>query len=487
MTLSQALHWADAHSLTLLLLIPLLGGALGFLSANARASWVVALLSMIASLGFAANWALSALFRQIDDGAVTAQVSLGPQVLAAPLVALGGLLAVFAAGDRLESFPKGAAPISLTALMVGVSSLQGAIFAENSLVMFVSVQAAWLSSVCVALMAAERERDVLRAGFGMLISGGVAASLMLVGVASLAASAGTFEFAGWAAPGAQLHQNAAIGVSLMVCGLALMAGLPPLGAWLGPAVGAGNDMGALALLAVTGVGMLMCVLRLAVEVLPSPVLGEGVSITLIALGAASAVAGSMQALGAVSIWRLGAYASIAQAGCVLISAGLGSPAGFAAALVQVVALAASVFALFGGLIAIGGDRSVSSMDGRAGAAPFASAAVAIGLLSAIGAPLTIGFLGRWRVVEASVGGGWWWAACAVIGTSLAAVVYAGRIIERLYFRKSTTPIEGRRLNPRWILGPAIFGAMMIVALGVWPNALLAAADAAAALAVGQAP
>jgi NADH:ubiquinone oxidoreductase subunit 2 (subunit N) len=104
----------------------------------------------------------------------------------------------------------------------------------------------------------------------------------------------------------------------------------------------------------------------------------------------------------------------------------------------------------------------------------------------MGAPLTIGFLGRWRMIEAAVGVGWWWAACAAIAASLAGVFYGGRLIERVYFRRASTSVESA---PRWgfAFAPALLAAILATAWGVEPSVLLHAAGAAASLMVGLAP
>ncbi|MEJ0060489.1 MAG: proton-conducting transporter membrane subunit [Terricaulis sp.] len=148
---------------------------------------------------------------------------------------------------------------------------------------------------------------------------------------------------------------------------------------------------------------------------------------------------------------------------------LGSPAGIAAALVQIFAFAAAALALLGGAGAITGSPSLAALDGLSRRAPLASAAIMFGALSLMGAPLTIGFLGRWRLIEAGVGGGWWWTAGTVIFASLAAVFYGGRVIERLYFRRATGAIEQSNDWRRFALAPVLLAAIAGVALALEPS------------------
>jgi NADH:ubiquinone oxidoreductase subunit 2 (subunit N) len=105
----------------------------------------------------------------------------------------------------------------------------------------------------------------------------------------------------------------------------------------------------------------------------------------------------------------------------------------------------------------------------------------------MGAPLTLGFLGRWRLVEAGLGADWWWAAAAAIVASLAGVFYGGRLIERLYFRRAASTTAADRDVLRFALAPALVAAICATAIGLSPGLLLRATTAAAAMLTGAAP
>jgi NADH:ubiquinone oxidoreductase subunit 2 (subunit N) len=233
------------------------------------------------------------------------------------------------------------------------------------------------------------------------------------------------------------------------------------------------------------IGALCVVVRLASFALPAPAIGEGVSITLAMLGASSVVIGSVQAVGARNVLRLAAYAGSAQAGVALLCAALGSPAGFAAAVVQTLAMLVTTLALLGGVaFGAGGAAKLEALDGLGRRSPLASAAITASAISLMGAPLTIGFLGRWRLVEAGVGAGWWWAAGAVIVTSLAGVFYGGRLVERMYFRRVSGAVQTASEIWRFAGAPLLIASVCATVLGLAPDWLLRAADGAAALMAG---
>ena len=183
---------------------------------------------------------------------------------------------------------------------------------------------------------------------------------------------------------------------------------------------------------------------------------------------------------------MAAYAGVAQAGGILLCLALGSPAGFAAALVQMTAFAATALALFGAA-ASARVQTLDGLDGLGRRSPLAGAAIMAGAISLMGAPLTLGFLGRWRLVEAGVGAGWWWAAGAVIFASLAGVFYGGRLIERLYFRRAGDLFLGGNSVWRLTMAPLLAVAIAALAYGVSPTLLLVVTDNAAADMFGGAP
>jgi multicomponent Na+:H+ antiporter subunit D len=344
---------------------------------------------------------------------------------------------------------------------------------------------AWLASVGLVAVSGERDRAALAGAWRMLSMGGVAGVLMLIGAGLIYRSAGGVEIAALSSEQIAAPDLCAAGAGLVLAGLALKAGVAPLHLWMGAAYGRSGALATLALGVIGGVGALAALARVASAALAAPAIAQGVSAALVAIGIASVVIGSVQAIGARNVRRLAAYAGAAQAGCVLVSAALGSPAGVAATLVQILAQAAAAMAVLGGEAALGGAPTLASLDGLSRRAPLASAALAAGALSLMGAPLTLGFLGRWRLIEAGVGGGYWWAAGAVIAASLAAVIYGGRLIERLYFRHSSAVTDPARDPWRAALAPALIVAIALIVIGVEPAELLRAADAAARLFSGE--
>ncbi len=377
-------------------------------------------------------------------------------------------------------------PLALGLILLIAAGWITALFASDLTMMFLGAQTGWIASVGLAAVSGRRDRAALSAALRMLLFGGLASCLFLLGAGFVGFGAGSIQFSEIAsAPGFASDKAASIGLGLILLALAAMAGAPPLHAWLGPLHGRAGGLASLAIGVLGVLGAVGCLARAVASIVLVADVAQGMSVGLVLLGVLGVVAGSLQAIGATNLRRLIAYAGAAQIGCILIALGLGTPATIASALVQMTALAASLLALFAGASALPASAPLPSLDGLARRAPLISLAMTLGALNLIGAPLTLGFLGRFRLVQAGVGGGWWWTAGAVIIASLAAVFYAGRLIERLYFRRAQISAERVGLGAQAALAPSLVLAMALIMWGVTPQILLSAVDAVALILPGD--
>jgi multicomponent Na+:H+ antiporter subunit D len=338
-------------------------------------------------------------------------------------------------------------------------------------------------------LSSHKSRGALNGALRMVTLGGVAAAFFLLGIALAERGLGTATLADIAGQRLAAPNMASVGVALIMLAVACMAGIAPLNAWTAATYGKGSNFAVLAVASIGACGAMLALAHLSVAVLPAPALGGRLGLALSVLGVASAIIGSLQAIGAANIWRLAGYSAAAQLGCVVLAIALGSPAGLEAAFVQTLALGASSIALIGAAALGGVDDSMSSLDGLGRRAPFASIVMTAGALSLMGAPLTLSFLGRWRLVEAALGIGWWWVAAAAIVLSLAGSYYGGRIIERIYFRHATQTTSGAKEELRWkfALAPALVAAFITIVSAVEPSLLLRAASAASQVILERSP
>ena len=480
---------AQQHAPMLMIAALFIGAALAAAPLPARVSWAAALLASLAALWLAIDFALAVLIAGAPIPRYGEGVALAPDgfsAFTAVLVAGAGAFVLAAAGELSTSLGPRLAPFAFALTLCAAGAWIGALMARDLFGFVVSVEIGWLAGIAMIALNGDRDRMALNGAMRMLSAGGVGAALLLVGVGLIGRAAGSWDLALLERARIEAPMLASAGVALAIAALAIKAGAAPFHLWTGAAYGRGGALGVFVLGAIGALGALAALMRLAGHALSAPAIGGGVAAGLAAIGLASVIIGSMQAIGARTLPRLAAYAAAAQGGCILLSLALGSQAGFAAALVQLLALGAAALALLAGTAAAGGAHTLSALDGIGRRAPLAGVALTAGALGLMGAPLTIGFLGRWRMIEAAVGVGWWWAAVAAIAASLAGVFYGGRLIERVYFRRANTAIEGA---PRWgfAFAPALIAAIIVTAWGVEPSLLLHTAGAAANLMLGVGP
>ncbi len=463
----------------IMVLAPLIGAALTASMPGPRAAWLAATLSALVAAAAAILGA---------NSLAKGETATGVAAFAAPLIACCAAAVVVASGALLKDFSDRAAPFALALILVMSGSWSAALHADRWIGVFLAVETASVACVGVVALSAAQDRGALNGALRLFGMSGAAAGLFLLGAGLIWWGTGAATLHGLSLAAIRAPTLTLLGVSFVLISVSLRAALAPMHGWAGAVFSRGGHAAVLAVAAINCVGALAVVLHLGAHILPAPALGAGASTLLGVLGAISVVVGSVQSIGAKNLRRLGAYAATAQAGCVLLGAALGSIAGYAAALVQLVAYAGAVVALQCAAAGAPGARAnaMETMDGFGRRSPLAGAAVAAAALSFMGAPLTAGFLGRWQLMEAGIGGGAGWVAAAGVGASLAGVFYGGRLIERLYFRRASATARPAGIS-RVLLAPALIFGMAATAIGVAPEALLRAAAHAASGLGGPAP
>jgi multicomponent Na+:H+ antiporter subunit D len=266
----------------------------------------------------------------------------------------------------------------------------------------------------------------------------------------------------------------------MLTGLGVAAALAPLHAGLVAALGRGPSFAAPLLGVALAAAGLMALARLTALLVgaAAPGISSGASVALVALGVASALIGSLQAAAATDLRRLAAYATAAQAGCVAIGLASGSLDGMVGALFHALNQAAVTFVFLGVAAQFGDAAPLSTLDGLGRRAPLIAASLTVAALSLVGAPLTAGFLSRWLLLQATLKAHLWGGACAIVASSLIALVYVARLLERLYVREASASAPPRARGG-WTLAPAMAAAVVaVIAFGVESAAPLTAAHAA---------
>jgi multicomponent Na+:H+ antiporter subunit D len=185
---------------------------------------------------------------------------------------------------------------------------------------------------------------------------------------------------------------------------------------------------------------------------------------LIVIGCASIVYGSVLAISRRTAGEMLAYSAIGQAGYVLLAVGIGGPVGFGAAILYTIVNALNKTMLF---------LSVRMRGALVGAV------FAVGALSVAGVPPAAGFVGKLELFRSAAGEPAL-LALILLGSALS-FVYVFQVYQYDFWRgERRGPVSGW---PQQALVGTV--AVAVLALGLWPEPLLAIShDAAQVLAGG---
>jgi NADH-quinone oxidoreductase subunit N len=180
------------------------------------------------------------------------------------------------------------------------------------------------------------------------------------------------------------------------------------------------------------------------------------------LSAVTMTYGNITAMLQSNVKRLLAYSSIAHAGYMLMgvaallagSQGRANPIGMDAVIFYLVTYLIMNLGAFGFVMYISNRYGKEEIDGYTGLgwkSPYAAAFMTIFLLSLIGIPPTIGFIGKYKLFLAVIDEGIYWLAVVAAVNAVVALFYYFRIVKALFLK---TPEEGAETVPGSIGVPA---------------------------------
>ncbi|OCG29299.1 hypothetical protein A9G33_00450 [Gilliamella sp. Choc3-5] len=358
------------------------------------------------------------------------------------------------------------------------------VYASHLMAFFVGIEL--LSIPFVGLIGYQYiQTHSLEAAVKYMILSAVASAFLLMGIAFYYATTGELTFSGLSyqlSTMTYLSTLLLMGVCLMLVGIGFKLSLVPFQLWLPDVYQGAPTVVALLLSTVGKVAIFCAIARLF---LLAPIVNnETIRIILVIMAFCSILWGNLFAFMQSNLKRLLAYSSIAHFGYLLIA--------LIAVQYQVLALETIGVYLIGYIlsnICILGVISLEShsnelqdhenevdLSGLFWRKPILALAMGIGLLSLAGAPLTIGFIGRFLLVLLGVTAELWWLiAAVVIGSALGLYFYA-RLIINLYIKPTyrddllsdfiiNIKREKIRLSELFI----IFSALLIVICGVYPK------------------
>jgi NADH-quinone oxidoreductase subunit N len=357
--------------------------------------------------------------------------------------------------------------------------------ANNLLLMFVALEVLSLPLYLMAGLSRRRRLLSQEAALKYFLLGAFASAFFLYGVALLygyANSVDLLDILRAQNGSGQSDVLLYLGFGLLIVGLLFKAGIAPFHSWT-PDVYQGSPTAVTAFMAsCTKIAAFGAILR---------VLYVGFSISawdwrpvIWAVAIASMVVGAVVGLTQTDLKRILAYSSIAHAGFILVGLVSLDSAGLSAVLFYLASYGFTTVAAFGMVTLVrdaGGEAShLSQWSGLARRSPVFAATFTFLLLALAGIPLTSGFTGKFVVFRAAYHIAGPLVVIALVTSAIAAFFYL-RIVVLMFFAEPAE--DGPSVAIPSVLGrfSITVGALVTLALGVFPQPLLDLADKAAKL------
>ncbi len=350
-----------------------------------------------------------------------------------------------------------------TAYLLCLTGLLGVTITGDAFNVFVFLEISSLSTYTLVAMGAKYDRRALTAAYSYLVMGTIGATFFVIGVGLLYMMTGTLNMADISRRLVEIGDNRTVHVAygFIVIGLGLKLAMFPLHTWL-PNAYTFAPSAVTAFLAATATKVAVYVLLRFLFT----VFGDGftmgadtLTFLLLPLAVIAMFAASTVAIFQVNLKRMLAYSSVAQLGYMLLGISFASVTGLTAAILHLfnhALMKGGLFMALGCVVLRMGGVSIENVRGLGQQMPYTMAAFVLGGLSLIGVPLTVGFISKWYLIQASFEAGLWPIAVLIVASSLLAVIYVWRVVEAAYFQ---APLSSRRVEeapltmliPMWIL------------------------------------
>ncbi len=391
----------------LFLLIPLVGIIIANLpgrKVGVKLSFWVALVACVAQIAIASTSGITAWLNVtgILNLYLPFGMSLQVDLIGAIVLATIGLIALVSLIiDKSIQNAQGQNFANLLLLiMMGMS---GVVMVRDIFSMYVFLEITAVSSFI--LISIQKERDSLEGAFKYLVMSAIATVFILSGIAIVFLTVGKVDFRSLAAYLASVEGNIPvqmiIAFILFIVGLSIKAGAVPFHGWLPDAYSsAPTSVSVLLAGIVTKITGVYTILRLMFDVFKG---NRIVSLSFMVIGTVSIVVGAIAAIGQKDFKRMLAYSSISQVGYIVLAAGLGTPLGFAAALLHFFNHATFKSLLFVNSSAVEtstGTQEMEKLGGLAARMPVTAGTSAVGFLSTAGIPPLSGFWSKLLIIMA---------------------------------------------------------------------------------------
>lgn len=332
----------------------------------------------------------------------------------------------------------------------------------------------------------EEGHPPLEATLKYLVLSGVASTIMLFGIALIYTTTRSLTFELVAPPGgARMELILLVGQVMFIGGIAFKLSLVPFHMWT-PDVYEGAPAPVAGYLATVSKGaVFIAVLRYVLNT--DAATNEAIFAVIAFFGVASMIVGNLLALLQDNIKRLLAYSSIAHIGYLTIALLAltqlaDQPTAIETSLFYLAGYFAMTLAAFAVITLLSSsgftgeeDRldaiDLKSYEGLFWSHPIAATVLTLALLSLAGIPLTVGFIAKFYLILAGIGGALWVLVWALIIGSAIAIYYYLKVVITMT-RRPEDGLEPPRSLALDALSTTVILGVTIVALGVYPQPVI---------------
>jgi NADH-quinone oxidoreductase subunit N len=328
-------------------------------------------------------------------------------------------------------------------LLFSVLGMATFVSAQNLITLFLAIEL--LSIPLYILCASETRREgSLESGLKYLIVGSVGSATLVYGLALVYGATGATDFApigaamsqGKLAGGVLGNPMVLTGLGLTIVGFAFKASVAPFHQWT-PDVyeGAPTPITAFMATATKAAAMgaflrFFDVAAIGAQDTWAPLLAAIATITIIV--------GNVGALGQSSLKRMMGYSGVAQSGYMLAGVIVGTRLGVQATVLYLMAYLFMNMAPFAVIVAEERERPdgdyLSGLSGLGARKPWLAWPMTIGMLGLAGIPGTVGFIGKFQLIDALVSGAYTWLAIVLVVGSMISLGYYLRVVATIWMR-----------------------------------------------------
>ena len=344
----------------------------------------------------------------------------------------------------------------------------------------------------IGMLALNQKKYSLEVAFKYLVLSATSSAIMLMGIAYIYGVTGSTFFSEIVTiessiPGKIFFKDTSnilvlFGAVLLISGASFKIASFPFFSWVPDVYQGAPTIVTIYLSVVSKIAGFAIIIRILFQALNTSHIDQW-AIYLSIMAAFSMTFGNVMALRQNNIKRLFAYSTIAHAGYILI--GLASTksgntessslAGIQSSVFYLSAYAITNLTAFLSILSI--SRSIQSFDiedykGIGVSLKYQSVVLAISLISLLGIPVTIGFMGKAFIFSSAISNNLIWLALLGIINSIISAYYYMRIIKLMFIDKSEDEYQvslTSDLNTKIITS---FGTILIIVIGLAPVILL---------------